>query len=272
MPVLSSVEGRFPSFSTSYEFVRVYTLDVGRQSFADKPADEAERFNPPKWTLKLKLRHEHPWDVTPQEAIAIQKRLRNLVSLQDELPETVRCVAGVDVGFEEGGTVTRAAVAKLSFPELELIDSAVARRPTSFPYIPGLLSFREIPAILDALQALRDLPDLMLVDGQGYAHPRRLGIACHLGVLTDIPTIGVGKTRLLGVHDGVPDRRGAWVPLLDKGETIGAVLRTRQGVKPVYISPGHRVALQTAVEWVMRCTKRYRLPETTRHAHRLASG
>lgn len=176
------------------------------------------------------------------------------------------------MGFEENGTVTRAAVAKLSVPELVLIDTAVARRPTTFPYIPGLLSFREVPAILDALQALRDLPDLMLVDGQGYAHPRRLGIACHLGVLTDIPTIGVGKTRLVGTHADVPNRRGAWVPLVDKGETIGAVLRTRQGVNPVYVSPGHRIALQTAVEWVMRCTGRYRLPETTRHAHRLASG
>jgi len=222
--------------------------------------------------LKLELRHEHPWNVTPQQAVAIQNRLRALVSLRDDLPEKVRCVAGVDVGFEEGGAVTRAAVAKLSFPELALTDSVIARRPTSFPYIPGLLSFREIPAILDALQALCDLPDLILVDGQGYAHPRRLGIASHLGVLTDIPTIGVGKTRLLGTHADVPNQRGAWVPLLDKGETIGAVLRTRQGVKPVYVSPGHRIALPTAVEWVMRCTGRYRLPETTRHAHRLASG
>ncbi|HYE37686.1 deoxyribonuclease V [Methylocaldum sp.] len=220
----------------------------------------------------MKLRHEHAWDVTPREAIAIQDRLRHLVSLRDDLPEKVHCVAGVDVGFEEGGTVTRAAVAILSFPELVLIDSLIARRPTSFPYVPGLLSFREIPAILDALKALRALPDLILVDGQGYAHPRRLGIACHLGVLTDIPTIGVGKTRLLGTHEDVPNQRGAWVPLSDKGERIGAVLRTRQGVKPVYVSPGHRIALETAVEWVMRCTVRYRVPETTRHAHRLASG
>lgn len=220
----------------------------------------------------MKLQHEHPWDVTPQQAIAIQNRLRDLVSLRDDLPDKVRCIAGVDVGFEENGTVTRAAVAKLSVPELVLIDTAVARRPTTFPYIPGLLSFREVPAILDALQALRELPDLILVDGQGYAHPRRLGIACHLGVLADISTIGVGKTRLLGTHAAVPNQRGAWVPLVDKGETIGAVLRTRQNTNPVYVSPGHRIALPTAVEWVMRCTGRYRLPETTRHAHRLASG
>lgn len=222
--------------------------------------------------LKLELRHQHSWDVTPKQAIAIQNRLREFVSLRDDLPEQIRCVAGVDVGFEENGTVTRAAVVNLSIPDLLPIDSAVARRPTSFPYVPGLLSFREIPAILDALENLGDLPDVMLVDGQGYAHPRRLGIACHLGVLTDIPTIGVGKTRLLGAHDDVPDLRGAWVPLVDRGETIGAVLRTRQGVKPVYISPGHRISLSGAVEWVMRCTTRYRLPETTRHAHHLASG
>jgi deoxyribonuclease V len=228
--------------------------------------------NPSKSTLKLELRHEHPWDVTPREAIAIQKRLRGLISLRDDLPETIGRVTGVDVGFEDSGAVTRAAIVTLRFPELNPIDSSLARRPTSFPYVPGLLSFREVPAILDALRTLRDRPDLILVDGQGYAHPRRLGIACHLGLLIDIPTIGVGKTRLTGTHGDVPDKRGAWVPLMDKGETIGAVLRTRQGVKPIFVSCGHRIALPTAVDWVMRCTTRFRLPETTRHAHRLASG
>jgi deoxyribonuclease V len=222
--------------------------------------------------MTLQLHHEHPWNVTPKEAIAIQNRLRGLVRIEDDLPTDIRRVAGVDVGFEENGAVTRAAVAVLDFPELALIGSAIARQPTVFPYIPGLLSFREVPAILAALQSLETLPDLILVDGQGYAHPRRLGIACHLGVLTGIPTIGVGKTRLVGVHEAVPDVRSAWVSLVDRGEDVGAVLRTRPGVKPIYVSVGHRVTLPAAVDWVMRCTKRYRLPETTRHAHRLASG
>jgi deoxyribonuclease V len=222
--------------------------------------------------MSLPLHHAHPWNVSPKEAIAIQNRLRGLVLTEDDLPADIHRVAGMDVGFEENGTVTRAAVAVLDFPGLKLIESSIARRPTEFPYIPGLLSFREIPALVAALRGLEILPDLILVDGQGYAHPRRLGIACHLAVLTGLPTIGVGKTRLVGIHEDVPDQRGAWVPLRDKGETIGAVLRTRAGVKPIYVSAGHRVSLMTAVDWVMRCTGQYRLPETTRQAHRLASG
>ena len=168
--------------------------------------------------------------------------------------------------------MTRAAVAVLAYPSLERIETRIARLPTEFPYVPGLLSFREIPAILAALKQLETLPDLLLADGQGYAHPRRFGIASHLGVLTGIPSIGVGKTRLIGTHDTVPEARGAWVPLLDRDEVLGAVLRTRSGVRPVFVSVGHRLCLETAVAWVMRCTGRYRLPETTRQAHRLASG
>ena len=152
------------------------------------------------------------------------------------------------------------------------LDRAVARRPTRFPYIPGLLSFREIPAILAAMERLEVLPDLILCDGQGLAHPRRFGIACHLGVLTGFPCIGVAKTRLIGEHSAVPAAKGAWVPLMDKGERIGAVLRTRKGVKPLFISVGHRIGLDSAIAYTLACTPRYRLPETTRHAHRLASG
>ncbi|MGZ8218993.1 deoxyribonuclease V [Methylomagnum sp.] len=222
--------------------------------------------------MTLQLHHAHAWNVPLQEAIAIQNRLRGLVRIEDDLPPGIHRVAGVDVGFEDNGALTRAAVAVLDFPALTLIESRLARLPTEFPYIPGLLSFREIPALVDALDSLDTLPDLILVDGQGYAHPRRLGIACHLGVLTGLPTIGVGKTRLVGTHMDVPDRRGAWVSLMDKGEEIGAVLRTRVGVQPLYISAGHRMSLVTAVDWVMRCVGRYRLPETTRQAHRLASG
>lgn len=219
----------------------------------------------------MQLHHPHPWDVPPAEAIAIQQRMRGLVVTEDRLGP-VRFVAGVDVGFEQDYAITRAAVAVLSLPELALRDRSIARRPTRFPYVPGLLSFREAPAVLDALAGLRELPDVLLCDGQGIAHPRRFGIACHLGVLTDLPAIGVAKTLLVGRHDPVPDARGAWTPLIHQGERVGAALRTRSGVAPVYISPGHRISLETAVDYVMRCTTRYRLPETTRHAHRLASG
>lgn len=213
----------------------------------------------------------HAWDVTPAQARAIQLEGRTRVVAQDRLGE-VRRVAGVDVGFEEGGAVTRAAVAVLGLPTLALIESAVVRRPTGFPYVPGLLSFREVPAVLEALARLAEPPDLLLCDGQGLAHPRRFGLACHLGVLADLPSIGVAKSRLIGTHDSLPEPRGAWVPLLDDGEMIGAVLRTRCGVAPLYVSIGHRISLPTAIRWVLACTTRYRLPETTRQAHRLASG
>jgi deoxyribonuclease V len=222
--------------------------------------------------VTLTLQHTHPWRVSAREAVTIQNDLRHWVVLRDELPEVVQRVAGVDVGFEEHGAMTRAAVAVLAYPSLERIETRIARLLTEFPYVPGLLSFREIPAILAALKQLETLPDLLLADGQGYAHPRRFGIASHLGVLTGIPSIGVGKTRLIGTHDTVPEARGAWVPLLDRDEVLGAVLRTRPGVRPVFVSVGHRLCLETAVAWVMRCTGRYRLPETTRQAHRLASG
>ncbi len=214
---------------------------------------------------------EHPWDVDTTQARALQEQLRARVETADRLGP-VHLVAGVDVGFEADNTITRAAVAVLEFPTLELCEYAIARRPTSFPYVPGLLSFREIPAVLDALAQLDSRPDLLLCDGQGIAHPRRLGIAAHLGVLCDVPAIGVAKSRLIGRHIAVPDQRGAWVPLRDEGEIIGAVLRTRRGVNPLYISPGHRISLTTALRYVLACTPRYRLPETTRQAHHLASG
>ena len=188
------------------------------------------------------------------------------------MPRRIRHVAGVDVGFERGGHMTRAAVAVLAFPGLALVDHAVARVPTRFPYVPGLLSFREIPALLAALAQLRIEPDVILCDGHGLAHPRRFGIASHLGVYTGIPSVGVAKTRLTGEHVRPPQLRGAWVPLRDQGETIGAVLRSKANTSPIYVSIGHRMSLPAAVRLVMACTTRFRLPETTRWAHRLASG
>jgi len=212
----------------------------------------------------------HAWDVTPAEARALQERLRLRVVLRDEIG-AVRRVAGVDVGFEEGGTVTRAAVAVLAYPTLQVIDTALAKRPTRFPYVPGLLSFRELPAVLDALEGLTVWPDLLLCDGQGYAHPRRFGIACHLGVLTGLPSIGVAKSRLIGEHEPVGIEKGSHVPLRIQGEIVGAVVRTRTAVRPVYVSVGHRVSLDTAIHYVLACTRRFRLPETTRQAHHMAS-
>ncbi|QBQ56476.1 deoxyribonuclease V [Nitrosococcus wardiae] len=213
----------------------------------------------------------HSWNLSPQEAVALQQRLAAQVITEDRLNQ-VHSVAGVDVGFENQGKITRAAVVVLRLADLSLVEQAVARQPTRFPYIPGLLSFRECPAVLAALEKLTVMPDLLLCDGQGIAHPRRFGIACHLGVLTDLPSIGVAKTRLVGKHGVVPDERGSWTPLVDKGETVGAVLRTRTGVKPIFISAGHRISLSSALHYVMACTTRYRLPETTRAADKLASG
>jgi deoxyribonuclease V len=213
---------------------------------------------------------DQEWRVTPRQAREMQLRLRGSVRPYDDLGPVQR-VAGVDVGFEGGGSVTRAAVAVLSFPGLRLLDRALAKRPTCFPYVPGLLSFREIPAVLDALQLLERTPDLLLCDGQGYAHPRRFGLACHLGVLTDLPSIGVAKTRLIGDHEPVGRRKGDRAWLVDAEETIGAVLRTRDDVKPLYVSVGHRISLGTAIDYVLACTTCYRLPETTRLAHRIAS-
>jgi deoxyribonuclease V len=213
---------------------------------------------------------EHPWNVTPEEAREIQQRLRAEVISTDELGP-VRFVAGIDVAFEDDNSVARGAVAVLRFPELELCESAVVHRSVEFPYIPSLLSFREAPAALEALQSLRRLPDLLLCDGQGLAHPRRFGLACHIGVLSQTPSIGVAKTLLTGVHEPVPVERGSWRPLLDDGEVVGAAVRTVAGVKPLFVSVGHRISLTTAIEYVLRCAPRYRLPETTRWAHRIAS-
>ncbi|MET0067140.1 MAG: deoxyribonuclease V [Candidatus Thiodiazotropha sp.] len=212
----------------------------------------------------------HTWDLSPGDARLLQEQLRTRVVTQDDFPRLQR-IAGTDVGFEQAGQITRAAVAVLDYPGLTLQEQAIAQSPTRFPYIPGLLSFRETPALLEALSQLQHTPDLLLCDGQGLAHPRRFGIACHLGLLTGIASIGVAKSRLIGRHEPLAPEKGCWVPLWDGDERIGAVLRTRTGVQPVYVSVGHRVSLETAIEIVLSCTGRFRLPETTRAAHRLAS-
>lgn len=220
---------------------------------------------------RVKLAHAHPWDISPAEARQVQQSLAPKIETHDRLPRLTR-VAGVDVGFEDQGETVRAAVAVLAFPTLQPLEHAIARVPNRFPYVPGLLSFRELPGVLAALDQLERLPDLLLCDGQGYAHPRRFGIACHLGLLIDRPSIGVGKSRLIGRFDPPGPNKGDWTPLLDRDDTIGAVLRTRTGVQPLFISVGHRVSLPTAIRLTLACTTRFKLPETTRAAHRLASG
>lgn len=217
----------------------------------------------------MKIHQLHEWPITVEEAIALQQTLRKQVITADQLG-AVQYVAGVDAAYQETDGMTKAAVVVLSFPDLQVRESAIAFSPTTFPYKPGFLSFREVPAVLLALEKLSIFPDLILCDGQGIAHPYRFGLACHLGVLTDIPTIGVAKTLLLGQHAELAVKRGNWQPLIDNHETVGAVLRTQTGVKPVYVSIGHRVSLPTAIDYVLRCAAKYRLPETTRFADRLS--
>ena len=217
----------------------------------------------------MKIRRLHNWAVTTAQARSIQEKFRSRVVKTDRF-RTIRYVAGVDVGIEKSRNLTHAAVAVLDLAGLELVERASAAAPIRFPYVPGHLSFRGIPAICKALRKLKRSPDLILCDGQGYAHPRRFGLACHLGLITDRPCIGVGKSRLIGTHRAVPNVRGRWVSLIHEEEEIGAVLRSRKGVKPIFVSIGHRVSLPTAIEYVMRCVTRYRLPETTRWADRLA--
>lgn len=219
----------------------------------------------------MKISKLHNWPKSTQDARIIQERYRHKVITTGRM-RNVKTVAGIDIGFENQGKTTCAAIAVLSFPDLELVERQRVREKTRFPYVPGFLSFREVPAALKAFEKLKTTPDLLLCDGQGIAHPRRFGLACHLGLWTGLPSIGVAKSRLIGTHQPVGQEKGQWQPLLDGEEVIGAVLRTRSRVKPLFISIGHKIDLHGAIEYTLRCTPRYRLPETTRQAHKLASG
>ncbi|EMB4325897.1 deoxyribonuclease V [Pluralibacter gergoviae] len=180
-------------------------------------------------------------------------------------------IGGADVGFEQGGEVTRAAMVLLSYPELELVEYQIARIPTTMPYIPGFLSFREYPALLAAWEKLSRKPDLLFVDGHGISHPRRLGVASHFGLLVDVPTIGVAKKRLCGKFEPLGPEPGALAPLMDKGEQLAWVWRSKARCNPLFIATGHRISLDSALAWVQRCTRGYRLPEPTRWADAVAS-
>lgn len=212
----------------------------------------------------------HDWDLDPRQAVALQRELARQVRLMpaDELPATV---AGVDVSYEKHGDHFFAAVVVLDFATLTVLDEASADGRVDFPYIPGLLSFRELPVLLAAFRRLKTVPDVVLVDGQGIAHPRRIGLASHLGLWLNLPTVGCAKSRLCGVHAELGAKRGEAAPLLLADEVVGMALRTRERVKPLYVSPGHLTDVASATRLTLACTRRYRMPEPTRLAHHLTN-
>ncbi|MGH9732552.1 MAG: deoxyribonuclease V [Candidatus Acidiferrales bacterium] len=212
----------------------------------------------------------HRWRVTPREAARIQLRIRERLELTDRLPR-IRTVAGADLAFDMARNRAIAGVVVYRYPEMEEVERVWAEVPITFPYVPGLLSFREMPALLKVFSRVRNAPDLIFYDGHGYAHPRRFGIACHLGVLLDRPTVGCAKSLLVGTHGDLPERAGSWTPLRDGDEIIGAVLRTRDGVNPIYVTQGHRISLTRAMEFVSSVLDGYRIPRPTRDADRFVA-
>lgn len=216
-------------------------------------------------------RAPHRWNVTPREAVAIQQRLAATVR-QAPPRKRIRYVAGVDAAFSRDGTRCFAAAVLWDARDRIVLEEHVAERPLTFPYVPGLLSFREAPAVMAALRKLRREPDAIMCDAQGYAHPRRFGLACHVGVICDRPTLGCAKSVLVGEYREPAARRGSRAALRDRGERIGMVLRTRTGVRPVFVSVGHLIDLATAERLVLECAVRYRLPEPTRLADRVVGG
>ena len=213
----------------------------------------------------------HSWQLNIAQAIDTQQRLSTQVSRSGEVSNP-RFIAGVDIAVGKAREMATAAVVVLSYPELRPVEAQIAQGELGFPYIPGLLSFREAPLTLTACQRLTITPDLILVDGQGIAHPRRMGLASHLGLFLNTPTIGCAKSLLCGRHEVPAEEVGSYAEVVDRGETIGVALRTKLGVKPVYVSIGHKIDLQTAIYWVLKCCRRYRLPEPTRFAHLTAGG
>lgn len=213
----------------------------------------------------------HGWSVTTREAIELQRALAGRVVREDRLGP-VRLIAGVDVAYDRRGRsgTARAAVVVFAYPDLTVVEEAAVEVAVDFPYVPGLLTFREAPAAIAALERLSHRPDVLLCDGQGLAHPRRLGFAAHLGLFLDVPSVGVAKSVLVGTYAEPGPAKGDWSPLMDKDEIIGAALRTRAGASPVFISIGHRVSLPTAISLVLGCTTSFRLPQTTRLADRLS--
>ena len=222
----------------------------------------------------MRIRQLHSWDISPTEAVALQRDLAGQLRIDYGLAESaVQSIAGVDLSPPDAQTgLVRGAVVVVAWPSLDVIEVSTAEGVADFPYVPGLLSFREAPILLEALSGLRGTPDLVLVDGQGTAHPRRFGIACHLGLAVDVPIVGCAKSRLVGEHEQPGEEKGAWTPLTHRGDVIGAVVRTRTGVRPIYVSPGNNIDLESSVRWALACSPRYRIPVPTRLAHRAAAG
>jgi len=224
-----------------------------------------------RYNRTMRVHHLHRWDLTTAHAVEMQLALASRVSRTDEVTSP-RFIAGVDISVDRVRGVARGAVVVLSYPDLKIVETRVVEGKVDFPYVPGLLTFREAPLTLAAFERLDIAPDLILFDGQGIAHPRRLGLASHLGLLLDTPAIGCAKSRLCGSHQ-IPDLEpGSYADLRDGDEIIGAVLRTKLGVKPVYVSIGHKISLESALYWVTQCCRGYRLPEPTRLAHLAAGG
>jgi deoxyribonuclease V len=219
--------------------------------------------------MELKLLHD--WNVTPQEAVALQNSLRERLVLRAPSGLRVSRVAGADISTERGNDTGYGGFVILDPLSLTPVAQQAAAAPLRFPYVPGLLSFRELPVLAAAWMRLEYTPDLLVFDGQGTAHPRRMGIACHGGLLFGVPSIGCAKSLLVGTHGRLGEERGATAEIRHRGEVVGMAVRTRRGVSPVYVSPGHLMDLPTAVEWVLRLSPRYREPETTRQAHRLVN-
>jgi len=219
----------------------------------------------------VKVEILHSWQVSTAQALDIQLRLASQVSRSNEVA-TPRFIAGVDISVNRAQGMATGAVVVLNYPELRLVETKIVNGELGFPYVPGLLSFREAPLTLAACQRLTLTPDLILVDGQGIAHPRRMGLASHLGLFLNTPTIGCAKSLLCGQHEEPGDELGSYTEVVDGGETIGAALRTKLGTKPIYVSIGHKVDLQAAIYWVLECCRGYRLPEPTRLAHLAAGG
>jgi deoxyribonuclease V len=219
----------------------------------------------------MKVHKLHEWEVSVARAKEIQLSLAKKVVAESEGID-LQLVAGIDISSPNAQGVARGAVVVLCYPELSIVEVKVAEDKIAFPYIPGLLSFRESPLILAVCEKLDSTPDLILVDGQGIAHPRRLGLASHLGLFLDLPTIGCAKSILCGRHQPVGEEAGSHAELLDNGELIGAALRTKSGVRPIYVSVGHKIDLASALQWVINCCRGYRIPEPTRLAHLAAGG
>ncbi|OJH35167.1 endonuclease V [Cystobacter ferrugineus] len=213
----------------------------------------------------------HGWDLTPTQAVALQRELKERVVLRPPKGLKVERVAGADISMSRGEDWASGGFVVLDAETRAPVARASAVTRLGFPYVPGLLSFRELPVLMEAWARLEVRPDLIIFDGQGTAHPRRLGLACHGGLLFGVPSIGCAKSLLVGEHGPLGEERGAVADILHQGEVVGRAVRTRRGVLPVYVSPGHLMDLPTAVEWVLRMTSRYREPETTRHAHRLVN-